>query len=816
MPTDPPTESAGASGPSWRYSWQLPLSVVGVGLLVLGLLTIARRAPGPDPEGVLADAAVLLERQNPGEALDLLNGPIVKVLDPSDADAAPLIARFHALRAEALFLAHQERRPDHSTPAARANNTRILDEFARAKKLDPSQIDPRRSAFIIETLVNLERYEEALDAVERLPQAESQRARRLLRRVVEETILGPPGRRKIGREALARFREQPGLEGTDRTWAVAQWARLELADARPSAVVDVLLAEVNRLELNSEEGLASAGELHLLLGKAYLALGEMERARTSLSLAETLILPGDARRGEVDVGLANIAQARGELEEARDRYAAVVERFPGTPSEAEALLGLGETEADLGRIRESLRAYTALVGLLHSRPKTCPVSPERAEASMEQRHRSRTVAHDDPAAIEYATLAVRAFPDDKAPPKALLRLGETHRATAMGLLERVRGGESPADREILEQARRHFEEAARAFERHTRAAMVDTPAEASDSLWNAADAFDRAGNQHEAVRLFSEFAHSRRLDPKHLEAKFRLARCFQSLNDYPAAIALYEEIIRVNPDSDEATRSHVPLAQCYLLQSSDADADKAEALLLSVLDGRVFEPEAAQFKQALLELGQMYLRVGRYPDAIARLTEAVERYPDAPERTRLRFDLADAMRLSAGVIESQLRQAMPLSERTELERLRTDRLRAALTLFEEVRDVLDRKDPASLTLLERIILRNAVLYRGDCAFDLGDYDLAIRHYDAAAQRLAEDPASLVPMVQIVNCYAALGRWPEARTAHQRARTRLREIPDQVWQSAAVPMNRAHWERWLDSSLRLEELEARASAATAEP
>jgi tetratricopeptide (TPR) repeat protein len=159
---------------------------------------------------------------------------------------------------------------------------------------------------------------------------------------------------------------------------------------------------------------------------------------------------------------------------------------------------------------------------------------------------------------------------------------------------------------------------------------------------------------------------------------------------------------------------------------------------------------------------------------------------------------------------------MPVSERVELERVREERLLAALDLYEQVRGRLDAATPDRLTPLQRIILRNSILYRGDCAFDLGDYDLAIRHYDVAAQRLANEPASLVPMVQIVNCYAALGRLAEARTAHERAKARLKEIPESAWQSAAVPMDRRHWERWLESSLRLDQLEAKAAADPSEP
>jgi len=67
------------------------------------------------------------------------------------------------------------------------------------------------------------------------------------------------------------------------------------------------------------------------------------------------------------------------------------------------------------------------------------------------------------------------------------------------------------------------------------------------------------------------------------------------------------------------------------------------------------------------------------------------------------------------------------------------------------------------------------------------------------------------MVQIVNCYAELGKWREAQTAHERAQRRLRELPEDVWKTSSVPMDRRHWERWLEASHRLEEFEARAEA-----
>jgi tetratricopeptide (TPR) repeat protein len=154
-------------------------------------------------------------------------------------------------------------------------------------------------------------------------------------------------------------------------------------------------------------------------------------------------------------------------------------------------------------------------------------------------------------------------------------------------------------------------------------------------------------------------------------------------------------------------------------------------------------------------------------------------------------------------------EAMPASEEQALEAMRERRLRRALELYERVRSDLELKDPRRRGELERAMLRNATFYRGDCAFDLGDYESAIKYYDTAAQRYGDEPGSLVAMVQIVNAYAALGKWREAETAHERARTRLEQLPEESWERSDVPMGRRHWERWLESSVMLEERRASA-------
>jgi tetratricopeptide (TPR) repeat protein len=99
-------------------------------------------------------------------------------------------------------------------------------------------------------------------------------------------------------------------------------------------------------------------------------------------------------------------------------------------------------------------------------------------------------------------------------------------------------------------------------------------------------------------------------------------------------------------------------------------------------------------------------------------------------------------------------------------------------------------------------LRNASFYLGDCAFDLADYETAIRQYDAAREKYPKDPASLVAMIQIVNAYVEQGDLKRARTANDRAKRFYESLPESAWTDPNLPIGQAEWQRWLDAMGRL--------------
>jgi len=289
------------------------------------------------------------------------------------------------------------------------------------------------------------------------------------------------------------------------------------------------------------------------------------------------------------------------------------------------------------------------------------------------------------------------------------------------------------------------------------------------------------------------------------------------MRDYTTAASYFRELIDeqlsgigadVGPFAD---RSYVPLAQALLADADPANDGEAEELLRKVVGGSMGDARTPQYREALLSLGDLLYQTRRYERAIELFEEARARYPDVDGVDLIRFRLADAYRLSARTLEQTLAgEAMPDSRRREMERLVRERRQAAIAGFEQVRAGLEGKDPRQRTPLERVYLRNSYFYLGDLAFEMGDYQEAIRQYDRARERYPEDPASLVAMVQIVNAHLESGDDARARTANERALRFFNSLPDEVWDDPTLPMGRKEWEQWLGATSRLY---AGAEAAT---
>ncbi|MCC6660100.1 MAG: tetratricopeptide repeat protein [Phycisphaerales bacterium] len=797
---DKPAEPSPGLGAAVRGTWQLPALGLATALLLAGVAAAVLIKPKPDYTGQLAEVARLIDREQYRQALELLNGRILPYLD---AGALPkeFAPQFHLLRGRAIYLGQKE--AGINLPV---NHENIVAEYLDGEQAG-AVLDARDTYFLGDTYIALGKLDRAKVRLEQLPESEHLRRGQLLKRMIDARMDVPAPDVVATLALLGEFLKDPELGISDKAWALARQGNLLVRQGYADEAIAKLLRSMPGM---MQAGPVALGELYLLLGRAYLDRDAPIEAAKALEQAATLLPEADSRRGTAMVLLARIeADTRDGLEEARHKFAAVAEQYEDTPARLPALLGLAEVEAGLGDHEAALTAYQDLVHAMEEGRKHPDVSPAIVTRSLLDRHQDRLSSGDSGVSLRYAELAERLYPAGAAPPEVLLAIAESARAEAQGLLPTGDAASHLVDLRQLdpatrESARSHFVQAGQYFQRYAGAVIATDNDAYGRALWAAADSFDCAGDQDAAIPLFADYARGFPGDRRQPEAAFRMAQAQEARSDLETAQRVYRALLdgTYGPPGPYTDASYVPLARTLLANTAPEDDEEAENLLKSVVSGKIGGADSANYHDALVELARLHYRNKQYPDAIERLQEAVTRYPSDPDIDGLRYILADAGRLEAASIAEALRQPMPDDQKRALEETRAERLRTAQALFERVRESIRGMDPRRTDDLQRLQMRNATFYVGDCAFELGLYDEAIRRYDAAREAYPRDPASLVALVQIVNCYMAQGDLKRAATANERARRFYAGLPDDAWNDPNLPMSRADWQRWLDSLAQL--------------
>jgi tetratricopeptide (TPR) repeat protein len=800
----------------FKSLWPIPALILAVGLFVAGLVVAVSSRPKPDPGVPLAEAERLVANQQFEEAIEYLNTGARPLVDSEFATDEHRV-RFFLARARAFSGAQAKlglsREENHRT---------ILADFEAAEKLG-AELDPSDIERLAETKLALDDVDGAWERTRKLPDAEGARKVRLMKQIVEHNLAHPGATRAaMSLELLAELSASPELPAADRAWVLLRQSEMLLAMGRAEDAVSKLLREIQRLRDVPSETL---GELYLLLGKAYFETGQHATATRQLEVADSVLDPSSERRADTATLLGMILQAAGRLEAAKDKFVQVVQDYAMSPAYPAAVLGEAESEAGLSNHDLAVGKYAELVELVHKassesrRPGgfAFGFGRDRVFQSLMDRQRERFESGELQLSLRYGQLAESMFAEPETPPALLDALARTHRRIADETVQSARTarGEdftiASLDPATRAEVRQHYVAAGEFFRRHAQALAATDSAGSSASLWQSADSFDLSGDLEEARRGFATYGDGASDDdPRKPESRFRLAQIFQAKGEHAAAAALFRGLVdaRAGVISD---RSIVPLAQSLASLGDQSSREEAERQLLRVVDGTVLAPSAREYREALIELGGLYYVSGQFALAIPRLEQALERYPEDARRESVRFRLADSLRLEARSIDATLTQALPQAERDQLMEKRATHLASAVKLYDEVRSSLESKPEPSLTALERLQLRNATFYIGDCLFDLGDFDKAIAAYDAARLRYADDPASLVAIVQIVAAYVQQGKYPQARTANERARQQLARFPDEVWTRPELPMEKRHWERWLDARTLLEQQAGAAPA-----
>jgi tetratricopeptide (TPR) repeat protein len=113
------------------------------------------------------------------------------------------------------------------------------------------------------------------------------------------------------------------------------------------------------------------------------------------------------------------------------------------------------------------------------------------------------------------------------------------------------------------------------------------------------------------------------------------------------------------------------------------------------------------------------------------------------------------------------------------------------------RELTLKSAATALDPLERALLRNCYLLRGDVLFSMREYEQALDVFRNASSVYQNDPIALNAYLQIAWCHRRLNQLEEARGAIEQAKMVLGRLPEEAEFTAATGMQRQHWGRVLN-------------------
>jgi tetratricopeptide (TPR) repeat protein len=821
--------SSSRSVPAIARLWQLPLFLLSLGLFGYAAYLFIDPKPGLTIEQKVDRARTYLKFDRPEAAADELN----KLLG-GERLTLENEARVHLMLAQAIEGAQKLKKLDLA-----ANHEKIIEQsrIALSQGVKPDADIYRRMG---ESYEALGQSGEALKNYRRAEAMDVNRSLRLKRKVIElQVAQGDAG---AAGASLDEYLNDAQLSDSERAWALGEKSHL-LADAGDFIAARGLLGEA--LRLNPDP--TAQGQLHYWLGYSQWKLGDAAEAERLLRVARDLMKVRHPTDADAAYALGRIRQEKGDYKEAAAFFESVLVSHPDAPAATLAKLGRGVCRVALGEDDAGLNDLGTLVADVAAKPAHKKRVPEVVAGLREA---ATMLAGRD----NYkGALEVMAYEQTLTPapePEFFARLANVYAKRSDQVDATVAAAANEDERFRRAAQGRDFR--TKAGDAHLAYAKGLAGSSGSDddraygeAIWKAVDLYDRAGSMPLAIAALELFVNERPDDGLAPDAMLRLGRTYQAAGDFDRAIAALQRNQFRYPNSLAASKSGVPLAQAYIAKGGPEMDRKAERVLKAVVENnRLITPDAEEFRQALFELAQLYYRTERFEESVARLEEITERYADDHRIPQLLFLMGDSYRKSAGLLrqavaakardgaqdkapaaaaeataaaaaadgarpaagdatadekDPEIASARAAAEKAEGEAAVKDRLTRAGRLYAQVIEHFRAAAPEAE--LDKLYLKLSHFYRADCLYDLGDFRNAIKHYELAASKYQEDPASLAALVQIVNSYCALGKLEDARTANERAKWLLRKMPPGAFQNGGggPDMSKQYWEQWLQWS-----------------
>ncbi len=504
----------------------------------------------------------------------------------------------------------------------------------------------------------------------------------------------------------------------DQVWALTK--RMELLAGQPGLINEAITQAKAVCETIKEH--EPAGRLLTAIGRAEFELYRISEAEQDLVAARKQFVAHHFDDGRAALLLGKIAQVKNELDRAKGFYEEVITSHAGTTIFAAGRFGRAEILALQGATDSSMDNdyHFAIREILSPENKRPPemLTAEAIHAALAEHIQEFQRAGKLETALHFIQLQRLLKEPDTA--EMVFREAEIYERRGDELMAEASAlPPGSAHDEKYQAALDHYAAAADSYMRHTNMAIMQSDV-SGQSLWKAATLFDKAGQSEKSLAAYQKFIHYYPTDAQLPEAILHVGQLYQSLGQFEKAIPYYQRNLADHPNTTPSYMSSVQLARCYIAQGDQFYPQAEQTLLGVVQDNKTLEPSAAEFRDSIFALGELYYRGGRWSDAILRLEEAITRYPDDVAITRIRFWLANSYRKSAAAIADAIAKNPNIAQRESLELARHDRLIKAGAIFTQLVNTLDDPEHGgqNLSTIDQDYLRFSYLYRADGA----DYD----------------------------------------------------------------------------------------------
>jgi tetratricopeptide (TPR) repeat protein len=234
---------------------------------------------------------------------------------------------------------------------------------------------------------------------------------------------------------------------------------------------------------------------------------------------------------------------------------------------------------------------------------------------------------------------------------------------------------------------------------------------------------DEQRHLREAGELYRELAELRGSVPDRQEALWNAGRNLLEGGDYPTALAAVSDYLQTNPERskcealvnsgralmglgrfgealdrfdrssaepmDDALRIYRDYlrGQCYLRLGK---LHEAEATFREIVDSGRLDPASEGWRRSLISLGKVLVQMGRYEEAVQKLSAAAKRIPDDSQAIEASYWIGEALRLGAVSPAQSLESARTDAARAHYEEEMLKRLTSSASLRPTGRMALPR------------------------------------------------------------------------------------------------------------------------------